>query len=128
MDRVTGDISSIKKIDGGVSPNKKISGNITLSEEVGVVGNILPIDRIDGNVSNAQTINGNITYGNGGDSTVPVYDGIYEVTPLAFKQTTLNTNGKLMKNNVLVKEIPYYETSNLSGGNTVYIAGRVEFG
>ena len=29
---------------------------------------------------------------------------------------------------IIVKEIPYYEVSNLSGGNTVYIAGQIEFG
>jgi len=33
-----------------------------------------------------------------------------------------------MLNDVIVKQIPYYETSNLSGGVTVYIAGEINFG
>lgn len=86
------------------------------------------MDKITGNISPINRINGNITYGNGTGESVPIYDGNYEVTPLAFERTILNTKDKKMENNVVVKEIPYYETSNPSGGNTVYIAGQVEFG
>lgn len=49
------------------------------------------------------------------------YTGPYEATPQVEAQT-LETKGKLMKNNVEVHAIPFFETSNTSGGSTVYIA------
>ena len=58
-----------------------------------------------------------------GTVDVDIYDGDYEVTPMIRSQT-LETNGKLMEDNVLVLSIPYWETSNLSGGKTVYIGGE----
>ena len=51
------------------------------------------------------------------------YDGAYEVTPKAFDETVLETERKLMRHDVTVREIPYYETSNLSGGYTAIIGG-----
>ena len=52
---------------------------------------------------------------------VPTYDGEYVVTP-TMEQQTLMTKNKMMTDNVQVKKIPLYETTNLSGGTTVYIA------
>ena len=54
----------------------------------------------------------------------PPYEGEYEVTPKIFKQT-LQTAHKILKEDVCVKEIPYYEVSNNSGGSTVYIGNEV---
>ena len=85
-------------------------------------------DEITGELSPIQIINGIITYGNGTGETVPVYDEQYTVTPKAFEDIVLHTKNKKMINDVTVKEIPYFETSNLSGGLTVYIAGQIEFG
>lgn len=48
------------------------------------------------------------------------YDGPYFITPEPFTDIVLNTAGKTLGNNVTVFEIPYYETSNVSG-TTVYI-------
>lgn len=53
--------------------------------------------------------------------TSQTYEGPYEVTPKTESQT-LQTKDKRMANNVLVKEIPYYETTNIQNGLTVYIA------
>ncbi len=50
------------------------------------------------------------------------YEGDYVVKPKMHEETVLATNGKLMNDDVTVLEIPYFETSNLSGGTTVYIA------
>lgn len=52
------------------------------------------------------------------------YDGPYEVVP-SVRSQILNTKLKLMTDDVTVKEIPYYETSNLQG-ITVYIADSLE--
>lgn len=62
------------------------------------------------------------------DLKTPIYNGEYTVTPKAFKEQTLKTNGKKMINDVTIKEVPYYETSNTDGGETVYIAGEVNYG
>jgi len=50
-----------------------------------------------------------------------VYSGPYEVTPTMEKQV-LETKQRTLLDDVTVKKIPIYETSNLSGGTTVYIA------
>lgn len=52
---------------------------------------------------------------------IPAYDGSYEVTPLAYTEQVLETTGKRMEGDVTVLEIPYYETTNESGGYTVNI-------
>lgn len=56
---------------------------------------------------------------------VDPYKGAYEVTPQVGEQI-LPTAQKLMADDVTVKAIPYYETSNLSDGETVYIGTEVE--
>ncbi len=52
------------------------------------------------------------------------YTGPYEVIPKANQEVILATEGKKMKDDVLVLEIPYYETSNIHNGYTVYIGGE----
>lgn len=97
--------------------NKKgtIEGVASLS------GVITAISPIDGEVSNQ-----NSTSLNGSVSTYPKktvdYTGEYEVVPKAHEDQTLETQGKLMSKDVLVFKVAKYETSNLSGGYTVYIA------
>lgn len=59
---------------------------------------------------------------------VPVYDheiykGEHDITPLAFQEQELETKDKLLEKNIKVKEIPFFETSNLYG-DTVYIGGN----
>ena len=58
------------------------------------------------------------------DIDVETYSGAYEVTPETTGQT-LKTAQKYMEKNVEVRAIPYYEVSNPSGGNTVYIGTEV---
>ena len=65
-----------------------------------------------------------------GDVSIPThieygrFSGPYEITPRAHEDVVLETNGLLMDDDVTVKKIPYFETSNLSG-YTVYIANEV---
>lgn len=49
------------------------------------------------------------------------YDGEYIVKPLPYESQELQTQEKFMENNVVVLAIPYFETSNISNGLTVYI-------
>lgn len=48
------------------------------------------------------------------------YDGVYEVRPTVEDQS-LPTKDKLMSKDVHIEEIPYFETTNESGGYTVII-------
>jgi len=51
---------------------------------------------------------------------VTLYDGSYEVTPRLYAQS-LDTDGKLMEDDVTVYEIPISHTTNPTGGLTVLI-------
>lgn len=54
----------------------------------------------------------------------PIYKDDYIVTPKARESQVLETEGKLMKENLTVLEVPYFETSN-EYGTTIYIASEV---
>ena len=50
------------------------------------------------------------------------YSGSYEVTPKAHQTQILDTSGKVFSEDLVIHEVPYYQTSNISGGITSYIA------
>ena len=49
-----------------------------------------------------------------------VYDGTHVVTPLPYAEQELRTGATYVMQNIVVKKIPYFETSN-EHGLTVYI-------
>lgn len=51
---------------------------------------------------------------------VDPYEGEYEVTPRLGSQT-LDTDGKVMVEDLIVHEIPVVKTTNIQGGQTVLI-------
>lgn len=53
------------------------------------------------------------------------YIGPYEVTPNVKEQQILNTTDRVLHKDVTIKEIPYFDVSNTSGGSTVYIGSEV---
>jgi len=55
---------------------------------------------------------------------VPIYEGITTVSPDVHEQKVLYTANKKMLNDVTIKKVPYFETSNDSG-LTVYIGGEI---
>lgn len=55
----------------------------------------------------------------------PIYEGPYEVTPKVDAQT-MPTKDKCMRENMEIHGVPYFETTNTAGGNTVYIAKEIE--
>lgn len=61
--------------------------------------------------------------GDAGWKDLPVYDGVYEITPMVDAQTVMQTQQRYLDRNVVVKEVPYQEVGNLSGGKTVTIGG-----
>lgn len=94
---------------------------------------IKALDTLKGTISSERTLSGKLTATGGlsgklSTSTADyyeVYDGDYEVIPKAFNTQTLETADKLLKENIQVKEVPFFETSNDSG-TTVYIAREVD--
>lgn len=57
---------------------------------------------------------------------LPTYEGETTVTPAAGSATTLETAGKYLEENVLVKEIPQYSVGNDAGGTTFIIGKEIE--
>lgn len=53
-----------------------------------------------------------------------LYEGDYEVIPKVDAQT-MPTKDKVLVNDVTIKAIPFFNVSNTSGGNTVYIGTEV---
>lgn len=64
----------------------------------------------------SSTIRGNVRA-----AALPYYVGDYTVTPRLNEQVTLQTAQRAMSANVVVEQIPLYETENLQGGKTVII-------
>ena len=82
--------------------------NIGLNEEV---------ENIKGKISAGINLTGSVQ--TTGGSALPDYTGEYEITPTVEAQT-LNTKNKTLRDDLEIKEIPYFETSN-EYGNTIYI-------
>lgn len=55
-----------------------------------------------------------------------LYEGAYTVHSAAHEAQELPTANKRLIKNITVEKIPYYETSNLSDGITIYIGDERE--
>lgn len=49
------------------------------------------------------------------------YEGAYEILPDVMYDQVLETADRLLTDDILVKKVPYHETSNSANGKTVYI-------
>lgn len=97
-----------------------------LTEHEPIFGTLTPVD---GHVFNGsltaletQVVGGSLSM------VLPQYDyyeGETVVIPKGHEGTILETAGKTMRSDVMVTEVPYFETSNEAGGETVYIAREV---
>lgn len=84
-------------------------------------GTLTSVGRLQGTlVGDHHKITGSLTIPN--TPGLELYGGPYEVTPKAWEEQILQTEGKLMADDVTVFRVPYYETSNLYNGLTVFIA------
>lgn len=54
----------------------------------------------------------------------PHYRGETTITPKAFAEQVLKTQGKYVEQDITIQKVPYWETSN-TDGLTVYIADRM---
>lgn len=71
-----------------------------------------------------STLFGTISAGKTANNSV--YVGDYEVTSDPERDFKLQTKSKLLTDDITVKAIPYFETSNTADGLTVYIGKEVE--
>lgn len=55
-----------------------------------------------------------------GMKNADIYTGDYTVTPTDIEHQ-IKTKNKFLNKDLIVKKIPFFETSNEEGGNTVYI-------
>ena len=106
MDKLKGSLSEVSIISGTIDGIEIISGNIQ-----GCI-------KINGNLSEMDTITGDLTIA---QNEMDEYEGDVQITP-KINETTLETRGKYLSQDVVVLPIPYYETSNESG-YTVIIGG-----
>lgn len=129
---VTGSLSPTLSIQGVLQKELQVTG--TLSKDLILTATIEQVDgKITGALTNLLSLSGSLAkeYEITGNITLPVlryteedYQGEYFIIPLAEQQTILQTEGKRLYNNVTIDKIPYYQTTNLSGGYTVYIGGE----
>lgn len=96
-----------------LSQLQTITGTITSVENtiIGQLSNSTELDTLTGIVSNKGIIR----------QRIPQYEGVYEVTPVVGVDLLLETANKKMTDDLIVNEIPYFETTNPSGGYTVII-------
>lgn len=100
-------------MNGSVRSKSVLQGSICST--VALAGTISSEEVLVGSVAIPSTISG-------GDCED--YVGSYTATPKLTEQV-LPTAGKRLVKDILIREIPYYDVSNSSGGSTIYIGNEV---
>lgn len=75
----------------------------------------------NGTILAAKTLTGRLDIG----TRLEVYENEYTATSRPFEEYELPTKSRFLVKNITVKKIPYFETSNTSGGTTAYIGTEV---
>lgn len=92
------------------------------------MSSIKAFECLTGHISGLCTLSGKLTcFGSLSGKLSAVidfnaYSGEYEVVPNAFNTQVLPTANKVLKKDIVVQKVPYFETSNNYDGVTVYIA------
>ena len=104
-------------MEGKLSVNKVIGG--TLVAQTPLAGTLNKTGGINGSLSGVDSFGGGLSIPK--DVGADPYDGVVEITPSA-DPVVLSTKRKLVKDDIRVNAIPYYEISN-EYGTTVNIGG-----
>lgn len=88
-------------------------------------GTICSKAKLDGSIRAKASLRGEIVVPQVTNAGWSLFEGEYSVTPETYEQV-IPTAFKRMKDDLTVFAIPYYETTNETGGNTVYIGMEVE--
>ena len=91
-------------------PIERLDGTVT--------GTLSTLQTVGGSVSEMGAVTGSVTVS--GATDYPEYTGAYEIVPKVTEQT-FDTAYKVMTADLTVTAIPYYETTNESGGYTAII-------
>lgn len=91
-----------------------------MSDCIHLKGILTPVGKLSGTLSARSSLKGVLNRVSG----FQYYPGPYEVDP-EFDSVVLETNNKLMTDDVTVNPIYVGRTSNPSGGITVYIGGTI---
>lgn len=118
-----GTLSAIEVITGKLSPARVITGTLS-SNATHITGKITGAASLTGILTEINTqIAGALIIPVQRNEDIDTYDGEYIITPKPFDNQVLPTADFIMRHNVQVKKIPYYQTSN-TDGYTVYIGGE----
>lgn len=112
-----GHLSTNKELTGQINPVQTLRGTISAPSTLKGMMNVCPF--LIGKINSKENLKGTITVPS---EHYEHYQGKYIVTPKTTSQT-LHTANLVMDDDVTILEIPYFETSNLSG-KTVYIGGE----
>lgn len=118
---ITASVVKGQFIAGKVTNDSGLSG--TLAQDAGIVGGVSSPSTISGKANSTGSLEGNLSAAY--TTQVEKYEGDYDVTPKVDRQT-LKTKHKYMIDDVRILAIPYFEVGNTTGGNTVYIAEKIE--
>ena len=119
-------------LNGQITDNNKLSGFLT-SDSLKLTGSLSADKILVGQlISQEVNLQGNLSADSilmEGIISIPpeiptdIYEGEYTIVSKPFETNEIQTQGLKMQENIVVLEIPYYETSNVSG-YTVYIGGE----
>lgn len=113
-DAIDSTISVNESHDAIVAEPRVIDAEVMVDEEI--------ISSVAQNDESIDAVTEVVIVHNGGD--YEYYDGAYHVIPKAYDDIILETKEKIMRDNVTVDSVPYYETHN-EKGTTIYIASEV---
>lgn len=119
-------------LNGQIKEDSKLYGFLT-ADNFGLTGTLSTNEVLVGQIfSQKLNLQGSLSTENilmEANITIPpeiptdIYEGEYTIVSKPFETNSLLTQGLKMRQNIVVLEIPYYETSNISG-YTVYIGGE----
>lgn len=116
---VNSNLSNNSNITGSIN-DTKITGNITSS--ININGSLSSNSNLIAKVENINNLDASLNIG--GSGSYLDYSGSYDIIPNQNNQT-LQTENRVLRQDLLVEKIPYFETSN-DYGKTVYIGSEVE--
>lgn len=90
----------------------EVKGNVIIKHNVSITGNLL--------FKHYVSVNGNVRLASGGGGLYPHYTGEYIVTPRVYEQY-LDTDSKVLDDDVTILQIPKSEVTNVFNGLTVTI-------
>lgn len=117
-DNITGQITKPLTIQAVLSLDGTVPNISKMSIDSKIKGSVQLNGTISGCLNTVLNISANLTT----SSNLDYYRDTYIVVPTKHDQI-LPTRSKVMLNDISVKKIPYYETSN-KVGTTVYIGGN----